>query len=92
MIAVCLSSAARNTAQAHRLEMDGDHVPLYRHRIRPDSLTPGGLNLNEPNGGRRKLDCMAAVRQREAQEGGQAANVTVRSIFALGPRGGVNQK
>ncbi|XP_034446098.1 nephrocystin-4 isoform X1 [Hippoglossus hippoglossus] len=73
---------ARNTAQAHRLEMDGDHVPLYRHRIRPDSVVPGELNLNEPNGGRRKLDCMAAVRQREAKEGVRATNVTEQTSEA----------
>ncbi|XP_069383220.1 nephrocystin-4 isoform X3 [Paralichthys olivaceus] len=67
---------ARNSAQAHRLEIDGDRVPLYRHRIRPDSVMPGELKLNEPDGGRRKLDCMAAVHQREAKEGVKAANVT----------------
>ncbi|XP_053281847.1 nephrocystin-4 [Pleuronectes platessa] len=73
---------ARNAAQAHRLEMDGAHVPLYRHRIRPDSVMPAELNLNEPNGVRRKLDCMAAVRQREAREGVQAANVTEQTSEA----------
>nr|XP_019944235.1 PREDICTED: nephrocystin-4 isoform X2 [Paralichthys olivaceus] len=67
---------ARNSAQAHRLEIDGDRVPLYRHRIRPDSVMPGELKLNEPDGGRRKLDCMATVHQREAKEGVKAANVT----------------
>ncbi|XP_019944234.2 nephrocystin-4 isoform X2 [Paralichthys olivaceus] len=73
---------ARNSAQAHRLEIDGDRVPLYRHRIRPDSVMPGELKLNEPDGGRRKLDCMAAVHQREAKEGVKAANVTEQTSEA----------
>nr|XP_019944234.1 PREDICTED: nephrocystin-4 isoform X1 [Paralichthys olivaceus] len=73
---------ARNSAQAHRLEIDGDRVPLYRHRIRPDSVMPGELKLNEPDGGRRKLDCMATVHQREAKEGVKAANVTEQTSEA----------
>ncbi|KAK9515632.1 hypothetical protein VZT92_026260 [Zoarces viviparus] len=41
---------ARNAAQAHRLEIDGQH------------------DLNEPDSGRRKLNCMAAVHRREGKE------------------------
>ncbi|XP_054464915.1 nephrocystin-4 [Anoplopoma fimbria] len=41
---------ARNAAQAHRLEMDGER------------------DLNQPDGGRRKLNCMAAVHRREGKE------------------------
>ncbi|XP_026189192.1 nephrocystin-4 isoform X1 [Mastacembelus armatus] len=58
---------ARNTVQAHRLEMDGDRMPLFRHRIRPD-IMPGERNLNEPDAGQHKLSCMAAVHQRESKE------------------------
>uniref|UniRef100_A0A3B4XWM9 Nephrocystin 4 n=1 Tax=Seriola lalandi dorsalis TaxID=1841481 RepID=A0A3B4XWM9_SERLL len=38
MMAACLPFTARNTAQARRLEMDGDHVPLFRRGIRPDNI------------------------------------------------------
>ncbi|XP_022621655.1 nephrocystin-4 [Seriola dumerili] len=68
---------ARNTAQARRLEMDGDRVPLFRRGIRPDNFAPGvHSSLNEPDGGRRKFNCMAAVHQREGREGVKAAKVT----------------
>ncbi|XP_040008385.1 nephrocystin-4 isoform X2 [Xiphias gladius] len=66
---------ARNTSQAHRLEMDGDRGLLFRHRIRPDSIMPGEHNLNEPDGGRRKFSCMATVHQREGKESVKAAKV-----------------
>ncbi|KAM9350369.1 nephrocystin-4 [Symphorus nematophorus] len=64
---------ARNTAQAHRLEID---VPSFRHGIRADTIMPGEHRLNEPDGGRRKLSCMAAVHQREGKEDAKAAKVT----------------
>lgn len=87
MIEACFSFAARNTSQAHRLEMDGDRGLLFRHRIRPDSIMPGEHNLNEPDGGRRKFSCMATVHQREGKESVKAAKVMVRSIFSLEPMG-----
>lgn len=86
MIAACFSFTARNTAQAHRLEIDGDRVPLFRHGIRADTIMPREQNLNEPDGGRRKLSCMAAVHQREGKEDAKAAKM-VRSNFALEPMG-----
>ncbi|XP_059189932.1 nephrocystin-4 [Centropristis striata] len=67
---------ARNAAQAHRLEMDGDRTPLFRHGIRAGT---GEHNLNEPDGGRRKLSCMAAVHQREGKEDAKEAKVTDRT-------------
>ncbi|XP_040922087.1 nephrocystin-4 [Toxotes jaculatrix] len=70
---------ARNTAQAHRLDLDGDRGLLFRHRIRqPDNIIPGELKLNEPDGGRRKFDCMAAVHRREGKEGVRAAKATTK--------------
>ncbi|KAF3696625.1 Nephrocystin-4 [Channa argus] len=57
---------ARNAAQAHRLEMDGNRVPLLRRGIRADFM-PGEHDLNEPDSERRKLNCMAAVHQREGR-------------------------
>lgn len=86
MIAACFSFAARNTAQAHRLEIDGDPVPLFKHGIRAD-FVPGGHNLNEADSERRKLNCMAAVHQREGKEDVKAAKIMVRSIFSLEPTG-----
>lgn len=85
MIAVCSSFTARNAAQAHRLEIDEDRVPLFRRGIRADAIVPGEHNLNEADGGRRKLSCMAAVHQREGKEDAKEAEVTVRSNFALEP-------
>lgn len=86
MIAACFSFTARNTAQADRLEIDEDRVPLSNHRIRADFM-PRGHNLNEPDSVRRKLTCMAAVHQREAKEDVKAAKIMVRSIFSLEPMG-----
>lgn len=77
----------RNAAQAHRLEMDGDRVPFFRRGIRADNIVPGEHNLNEPDGGRRKLDCMAAVHRLEGREDAKEAKVTVRSNFAFEPTG-----
>uniref|UniRef100_UPI0037E876E4 nephrocystin-4 n=1 Tax=Semicossyphus pulcher TaxID=241346 RepID=UPI0037E876E4 len=70
---------ARNTAQAHRLEMDGDRVPLYKCGIRADIIMPREHNLNEPDSGSRKLNCMAAVHQREGKEDAKAAKVMGRN-------------
>ncbi|GAA6223460.1 nephrocystin-4 isoform X1 [Lates japonicus] len=64
---------ARNAAQAHRLEMDGDQEPSIRRRIRPDNVKPAEHDVNEADGGLRKLKCMAAVHQREGKEGVKAA-------------------
>uniref|UniRef100_A0A7N6BPE9 Nephrocystin 4 n=1 Tax=Anabas testudineus TaxID=64144 RepID=A0A7N6BPE9_ANATE len=69
---------ARNTAQAHRLEIDGDPVPLFKHGIRADFM-PGGHNLNEADSERRKLNCMAAVHQREGKEDVKAAKIMDQS-------------
>ncbi|XP_041655501.1 nephrocystin-4 [Cheilinus undulatus] len=66
---------ARNAAQAHRLEMDGDRVPLYKRGIRADIIMPGEHNLNEPDSGTRKLNCMAAVHQREGRKDAKATEV-----------------
>ncbi|XP_071331390.1 nephrocystin-4 isoform X2 [Trachinotus anak] len=66
---------ARNTAQARRLEIDGDRMPPFRHKIRPDNITPAEHDLNEPDAGRHKFKCMAAVHQREGGEGVKAAKV-----------------
>uniref|UniRef100_A0A3Q2ZLY6 Nephrocystin 4 n=1 Tax=Kryptolebias marmoratus TaxID=37003 RepID=A0A3Q2ZLY6_KRYMA len=63
---------ARNAAQAHRLEKDEDRTLLYS-RIRADASMPEERNLNNTNIERRKLDCMAAVHQREAKENSKAA-------------------
>ena len=81
MIVACFSFTARNTAQAHRLEID---VPSFRLGIRADNIAPGEHRLNEPDGERRKLSCMAAVHQRESKGDAKAAKVTVRSNFAFG--------
>lgn len=86
MIAACFFFTARNAAQAHRLEIDGDRVPLFKRGIRADFM-PGGHNLNEPDSERRKLNCMAAVHQREGKEDAKAAKIMVRSIFSLEPMG-----
>ncbi|TKS77236.1 Nephrocystin-4 [Collichthys lucidus] len=72
-------SIARNTAQACRLEIDGEHVPSFRRGIGADTMVPGVHNLNEPDGGQRKLNCMAAVHQREGKEDAKAAKVTDRT-------------
>ncbi|XP_008278421.1 nephrocystin-4 [Stegastes partitus] len=65
---------ARNAAQAHRLETDGDRLPSFRRGIRADAIAPG-----EPDSGRRKLSCMAAVHQREGKEDARTAKVTETS-------------
>ncbi|KAJ4934895.1 hypothetical protein JOQ06_007676, partial [Pogonophryne albipinna] len=75
---------ARNAAQAHRLEMDGDSGPLFGRGIGSDSFVPADHNLSEADGVRRKLDCMAAVHQ---QEGKEEAEVTGRTKEARLARG-----
>ncbi|XP_027144584.1 nephrocystin-4 isoform X3 [Larimichthys crocea] len=70
---------SRNTAQACRLEIDGEHVPSFRRGIGADTIVPGEHNLNEPDSGQRKLNCMAAVHQREGKEDAKAAKVTDRT-------------
>lgn len=87
MIAVCFSFTARNAAQAQRLQIDESHMPLFRRGIGADTIMPTEPNLNEPDGGRRKLNCMAAVHQREGKEDAKATKVTVRVNFALEPMG-----
>ncbi|XP_013875853.1 nephrocystin-4 isoform X2 [Austrofundulus limnaeus] len=67
--------SARTTAQAHRLEKDGDHTLLYS-RIRADASMPGERNLKDTSIERRKLDCMAAVHQREAKDNSAATEIT----------------
>lgn len=86
MIAVCFSFTVRNAAQAHRLEIDGDRGPLFKRGVRADFM-PEGHNLNEPDSERRKLNCMAAVHQREGKEDVKAAKILVRSICSLEPMG-----
>ncbi|KAG7226929.1 hypothetical protein INR49_022224 [Caranx melampygus] len=66
---------ARNSAQACRLEMDGNRAPSSRRRIRPDNMAPGEHKLNEADDGRHKLDRMAAVLQWEGKGGVKAAKV-----------------
>lgn len=83
MIVVCFCFTARNAAQARRLEIDGHRELWFRHGIRADTAVPGQRSINEPDGERRKLDCMAAVHRREGKEDAKAAKVTVRSNFAL---------
>lgn len=83
MIVVCFCFPVRNAAQAHRLNIDGDCEPWYRHGIRADTLVPGEHSIKEPDGERRKLDCMAAVHCREGMEEAKAAKVKVRSNFPL---------
>ncbi|KAM4562311.1 nephrocystin-4 [Odontesthes bonariensis] len=63
---------ARNTAQAYRLDTGGGRMAL----LRPDTVTPKERNLNDSDSERRKLNSMAAVRQREAMEGAKAAKLT----------------
>ncbi|KAG8002845.1 Nephrocystin-4 [Nibea albiflora] len=70
---------ARNTAQACRLEIDGEHVPSFRRGIGADTMVPGEHSLNDPDGGQRKLNCMAAVYQREGKEDAKAAKLTDRT-------------
>ncbi|XP_029292047.1 nephrocystin-4 isoform X2 [Cottoperca gobio] len=78
---------ARNAAQAHRLEMDGGGVPLFRRGIGTDTIVPAERGLNQPDGGRRKLDCMAAVHQREGKEHAKESEVTGRTKEARLARG-----
>lgn len=88
MIVACLSFAATNTAQAQRLEID--RMPSFRRGIRADTVVPGEHSLNGPDDERHKLNCMAAVRQREGKEDVKASKVTVRSNFALSQWGDRN--
>ncbi|XP_044207791.1 nephrocystin-4 isoform X2 [Thunnus albacares] len=67
---------ARNAAQAQRLQIDQAHMPPFRRGIRADTIMPAEHNLNEPDGGRHKLNCMAAVHQREGKEDAKATKVT----------------
>ncbi|TDH10839.1 hypothetical protein EPR50_G00079340 [Perca flavescens] len=76
LVTSSVAESARNAAQAHRLEIDGDRVPLFRRGVRADTIVAGELKLNEPDGGRRKLNCMAAVHQREGREDAKKAEVT----------------
>ncbi|KAI3357106.1 hypothetical protein L3Q82_015577 [Scortum barcoo] len=73
------TQSSRNVAQAHRLEIDGDRVPLLRRDIGADTVMSREHNLNEPDGGRRKLSCMAAVHQREGKKDVKAAKITDRT-------------
>ncbi|KAM7410975.1 hypothetical protein PAMA_021103 [Pampus argenteus] len=71
---------ARNAAQAQRLQTDEARVPSFRRGIRGDgAIMLAEHDLNEPDDGRRKLSCMAAVHRREGKTGAQAANVTDRT-------------
>lgn len=76
----CLYFTARTTAQAHRLERDEDRTLLYS-RIRADASMTGERNLKDTSIERQKLDCMAAVHQREARENMNAAEMSVSSDF-----------
>ncbi|XP_034065146.1 nephrocystin-4 isoform X2 [Gymnodraco acuticeps] len=75
---------ARNAAQAHRLEMDGDSGPLFGRGIGSDSFVPADHNLSEADGVRRKLDCMAAVHQREGKEEAEVTGRTKEARLARG--------
>ncbi|KAK1899075.1 Nephrocystin-4, partial [Dissostichus eleginoides] len=75
---------ARNAAQAHRLEMDGDSGPLFGRGIGSDSFVPADHNLSEADGVRRKLDCMAAVHQREGKEEAEVTGQTKEAQLARG--------
>lgn len=81
MTVVCLCFAARNTAQAHSLEMKEEHELRFRHGIRADNVAAREHGINELDGERRKLDCMAAVHRREGK--GDAASATVRPNVVL---------
>lgn len=83
MIAACFYFTARNTAQADRLPINEDRVPLFRRGIRADGVVPKENSLNKPDDSDRKLKCMAAVREREASEDAKTAKVAVRSNIAL---------
>lgn len=74
MLAYGFSFVARNTAQAQRLQVQEKHGPAYSARLNNATILSGGKN--KPDGGHRKLECMAAVHQKEAC---QTTRVTVRS-------------
>lgn len=76
MTAVYFCFTVRNSAQAHRLKTDRDQATLGR-RNRVDTITSEELSLKLPDGGRRKLECMAAVHQREGREDAKPAKVAV---------------
>lgn len=78
----CFYFTARSTAQAHRLEKDENHMLLYG-RTRADARTLEKQNLMDTNVERRKLDCMAAVHQREAKENSEAAEMMVSSNILI---------
>ncbi|XP_057716637.1 nephrocystin-4 isoform X2 [Corythoichthys intestinalis] len=56
----------RNTAQAQRLQVQEEGGPLYRGKICNDAIFSG--EGSKFDSGRRKLECMAAVYQKEAQK------------------------
>lgn len=78
MIAACLSFTARNSAQACRLETDGNWALSSRRRIRPDNVAPGEHKLNEADDGHSQLGRTATVPQWEGKGGVKAAKVKVR--------------
>ncbi|XP_051913301.1 nephrocystin-4 isoform X2 [Hippocampus zosterae] len=55
---------AKNTAQAQRLQVQEKHRPAYSFRLNNATILSGGKN--KPDNGHRKLECMAAVHQKEA--------------------------
>ncbi|XP_061592666.1 nephrocystin-4 isoform X1 [Cololabis saira] len=77
---------ARNTAHADRLGMDSGPTSSLRSRVTAETITPRDRNPNQLDSGRRKLDCMAAVHQREAREDAKAAKVVVHTKDAKFPR------
>ncbi|XP_077371018.1 nephrocystin-4 isoform X2 [Festucalex cinctus] len=56
----------RNTAQAQRLQVQEEGGPPYRSRISKDSIFSG--EKNKLDSGHRKLECMAAVHQKEGNK------------------------
>ncbi|XP_053173093.1 nephrocystin-4 [Scomber japonicus] len=73
---------ARNAAQAQRLHRDEAYMPLLRRGIKADTITPAEHVLNEPDGGRRKLNRMAAVHQREGKESPKVTDRTKEARLA----------
>ncbi|KAM9752077.1 nephrocystin-4 isoform 2-T2 [Menidia menidia] len=73
---------ARNSAQVCRLDTSWDQTPPFRL----DAITPNERSLGDSNSERRKLDCMAAVRQREAMEAAKAAKFTGHTEDSLSGR------
>ncbi|XP_057716671.1 nephrocystin-4 isoform X7 [Corythoichthys intestinalis] len=70
----------RNTAQAQRLQVQEEGGPLYRGKICNDAIFSG--EGSKFDSGRRKLECMAAVYQKEAQkEASKTMHVTGPSVL-----------